>query len=117
MIYLTIINTLPVKKKMKNAFYENHIFTRFNLLIAALVGAFSVIVKTDCETDGSSAALGHPGRGRGHRNLPRGQTLQSQHRLPGPATVAAACGLTNFIIHPAPFPPRTTVIILHYFRY
>ena len=33
MIYLTIINTLPVKKKMKNAFYENHIFTRFNLPI------------------------------------------------------------------------------------
>ena len=31
----------------------------------ALVGAFSVIVKTDCETDGSSAALvvrgGQPG--------------------------------------------------------
>ena len=34
MIYLTIINTLPVKKKMKNAFYENHIFTRFNLSIS-----------------------------------------------------------------------------------
>ena len=25
--------------------------------MSALVGAFSVIVKTDCETDGSSAAL------------------------------------------------------------
>ena len=28
---MTIINALPVKKKMKNLFSENHIFTRFNL--------------------------------------------------------------------------------------
>ena len=27
------MNALPMKKKMKNAFLENHIFTRFNLLI------------------------------------------------------------------------------------
>ena len=36
MIYLTIINALPVKQKMKNAFCENHIFTRFNLTIGHL---------------------------------------------------------------------------------
>ena len=34
MIYLITINALPVKKKMKNAFWENQIFTRFNLPIA-----------------------------------------------------------------------------------
>ena len=28
---MTILNALPVKKKMKKAFSENHIFTRFNL--------------------------------------------------------------------------------------
>ena len=33
MIYYTTKNALPVKQKMKNAFCENHIFTRFNLLI------------------------------------------------------------------------------------
>ena len=33
MIYLTIINALPVKQRMKNAFLENHIFTEYNLLI------------------------------------------------------------------------------------
>ena len=32
-LYLTIINALPVKKKMKKAFSENHSFTRFNLPI------------------------------------------------------------------------------------
>ena len=31
MIYYTTKNALPVKQKMKNAFCENHIFTRFNL--------------------------------------------------------------------------------------
>ena len=31
MIYLTIINALPVKQRMKNAFLENHIFTEYNL--------------------------------------------------------------------------------------
>ena len=33
MMYLTIINTPPVKKKMKNAFIEYHIFMEYNLLI------------------------------------------------------------------------------------
>ena len=32
------------------------IFIQEKALVGALVGAFSVIVKTDCETDGSSAA-------------------------------------------------------------
>ena len=31
MIYLTIINALPVKQRMKNAILENHIFTEYNL--------------------------------------------------------------------------------------
>ena len=31
---MTILNALPVKKKMKKAFSENHIFTRFNLSIS-----------------------------------------------------------------------------------
>ena len=34
MIYLTTINALPVKKKMKKAFSENYSFTRFNLAIS-----------------------------------------------------------------------------------
>ena len=34
-IHLTIINALPVKKMIKNVFWENHIFTRFNLLISS----------------------------------------------------------------------------------
>ena len=33
MIYLTIINALPVKQRMKNAFLENLIFTEYNLRI------------------------------------------------------------------------------------
>ena len=33
MIYLTIINAPPVKNKIKNLFWEIHIFTRFNLRI------------------------------------------------------------------------------------
>ena len=33
MLILTIINALPVKQRMKNAFLENHIFTEYNLLI------------------------------------------------------------------------------------
>ena len=31
MLILTIINALPVKQRMKNAFLENHIFTEYNL--------------------------------------------------------------------------------------
>ena len=33
MLFLTIINALPVKQRMKNAFLENHIFTEYNLVI------------------------------------------------------------------------------------
>ena len=33
MLFLTIINALPVKQRMKNAFLENHIFTEYNLLM------------------------------------------------------------------------------------
>ena len=36
----------------------------------ALVGAFSVIVKTDCETDGSFSALGITDLGSAHRCSP-----------------------------------------------
>ena len=35
----------------------------------ALVGAFSLIVKTDCETDGSSAAIHRVGHIFGHHNV------------------------------------------------
>jgi hypothetical protein len=49
MIYLTIINTLPVKKKMKNAFYENHIFTRFNLTISKTIDRFEKVEKAEDE--------------------------------------------------------------------
>ena len=34
---VTIINALPVKKKMKNVFSENHIFTRFNLAMGYIL--------------------------------------------------------------------------------
>ena len=34
MLFLTIINALPVKQRMKNAFLENHIFTEYNLSIS-----------------------------------------------------------------------------------
>ena len=47
MIYLTTINAPPVKKKMKNAFWENLIFTRFNLDIDHVlvnISANSIIV-------------------------------------------------------------------------
>ena len=30
MLFLTIINALPLKKRMKNAFLDNHIFTEYN---------------------------------------------------------------------------------------
>ena len=30
---MTVINGLPVKNKMKNVFLENHVFTRFNLVM------------------------------------------------------------------------------------
>ena len=30
---MTVINCLPVKNKMKNVFLENHVFTRFNLVM------------------------------------------------------------------------------------
>ena len=33
MLFLTIINALPLKKRMKNAFLDNHIFTEYNLSI------------------------------------------------------------------------------------
>ena len=36
MLYLTIINSLLVKQRMKNAFLENHIFTEYNLNIGKL---------------------------------------------------------------------------------
>ena len=36
MIYLTIINALPVKQRMKNAYLENHIFTEYNLTMGHL---------------------------------------------------------------------------------
>ena len=36
MLILTIINALPVKQSMKNAFLENHIFTEYNLPIIVL---------------------------------------------------------------------------------
>ena len=42
MIYYTTKNALPVKQKMKNAFCENHIFTRFNLTIGHLVLSIGV---------------------------------------------------------------------------
>ena len=42
MLFLTIINALPVKQRMKNAFSENHIFTEYNLHmhIIAIIGFF-----------------------------------------------------------------------------
>ena len=33
MLFLTIINALPVNQRMKNAFLENRIFTEYNLCI------------------------------------------------------------------------------------
>ena len=54
----------------------------------ALVGAFSMIVKTDCETDGSSAALLAtlaPPVGHVHHHLAR----QQRRRVRGEAGVAA----------------------------
>ena len=42
MIYLTIINALPVKQRMKNAFSENHIFTEYNLVMSTEILLYSI---------------------------------------------------------------------------
>ena len=42
MIYLTIINALLVKQRMKNAFSENHIFTEYNLVMPTEILLYSI---------------------------------------------------------------------------
>ena len=44
MLFLTIINALPLKKRMKNAFLDNHIFTEYNLGITKVEMIFAALV-------------------------------------------------------------------------
>ena len=42
-----MINALPVKQMMKNAFLENHIFTEYNLIISVQSSNFENIAELD----------------------------------------------------------------------
>ena len=48
---------MPVKHIVLNVKALVGAFNQEKALVGALVGAFSVIMETDCETDGSSAAI------------------------------------------------------------
>ena len=53
--YFTITEMAPTKKCLNSVLNVKAVVATFNHK-KALVGAFSVIVKTDCETDGSFTA-------------------------------------------------------------